>query len=197
MGLVDMAYYVMVDDKGSNEQGEALFEIYNCFKIGTIMSWRGGRLITEYVPTPIKIDYEPYRGFSGPPADLWDVCLPLMSTRLVDALAEAGVNNLQLYPAILTNTQTKETYDYYVFNVVGKIAASDMKKSDTESFDGQLTDTSFFSLSIDEQKALSLLMFRIAENINALMVHERVRDYVVSKGIPQARFVKPENWAQL
>lgn len=192
-----MSYYVMVDDKGSNELGEALFEIHNCFKIGTIMSWRGGRLISEPVPTSIKIDYVPFRGFQGPPADLWDECLPLMSKRLATALLETGVDNLQLFPAILTNTQSNETYDYYVFNVVGKVLAADLTNSDYESFDGRLTDTSFFSLSIEEQKTRSLLMFRLAENINALMVHESVRNYVVSKGIPEARFAKPENWAQL
>lgn len=192
-----MKYYIMVDDDGTNERGEALYEIHNCFEVGDVLSWRGGRLIKESVSTPIKIDYDSYRGFHGPPVDLWDVCLPLMSTRMADALQEAGVDNVQFFSALLTNTQTKETYDYYVFNVVGKIAAADLEKSDFESFDGRLTDTSFFSLSIDEQKARGVLMFRLAENINALMVHESVRDFVVSKGIPKDRFVRPENWAQL
>jgi hypothetical protein len=192
-----MTYFVVVSGKRTNQLGEALFEIHNCFEIGTIMSWSGGRLITEPVTTPIMIDYDPYRGFHGPPGDLWDLCLPLMSKRLAQSLTEAGVDNVQFFPSILTNRQTKETYEYFVFNVVGLVSAADLGKSDYQSFDGRLTDTSFFSLSVDKQKARGVLMFRLAENIKALMVHERVRDYAVSKGIPKEMFVEPENWAQL
>lgn len=193
-----MPYYVMVDDEVENENGEALFEIHNCFEVANVMSWAGGRVISEPIPDPIQIDYDTFRGFSGPPVDLWDDCLPLMSTRLGDALTQAGVDNIQFFPAILKNTQTKESYNYYVFNVVGLVSAADLSKSEFESYDGRfLADTSFFSLSIDEHRGRGLLMFRLTENISALVVHERVCEHVIAAGIPEERFAKPEDWAQL
>jgi hypothetical protein len=45
-----------IDDECENENLEALFEIHNCFEAGSVRSWAGGRLISEHVPVPIRID---------------------------------------------------------------------------------------------------------------------------------------------
>lgn len=193
-----MTYYLMVDDEIENEVGEALFDIDNCFKVGNIRSWSGGRLISETIDEVVNIDFIPFRDFKGKMIDLWDVCLPLMSVRLAQVLVNSGVNNLQLFPSVLTNTETGEKHDYYIFNVVGTVSATNLEESELETYDGQLNcDTSILHLSIDERKARGLLLFRLRENINALIVHESVRDYAVAHGIPEQRFTKPEDWIQL
>ena len=46
-------------------------------------------------------------------------------------------------------------------------------------------------------KAKNFLLFRLAENINAILVHQTVRDHVISKGIPKEIFIRPEEWAQI
>jgi hypothetical protein len=119
-----------------------------------------------------------------------------MSRRLGDLLPEFGVDNLQLFPAILTDVATGEHYDYYAFNVVGLVSAADLTQSDHES-SGHIGDTSFYSLAIDEQKMHDTLLFRLAENTAAILVHGSVRDYLVSNGFPDDMFVPPQDWAQL
>jgi hypothetical protein len=103
-----MSFYIMVDNECENELGEALFEIHNCFEVGDIMSWSGGGVITEKITSPIRIDFEPLKGDAGPNLDVWDDCIPLMSIRLGSALQDSGIDNLQLFPAILRNTKTNK-----------------------------------------------------------------------------------------
>jgi hypothetical protein len=51
------------------------------------------------------------------------------------------------------------------------------------------------SLAIDPSKTRNALMFRLAENTSAVLVHERVRQYVESRGITTLSWYNPEQWA--
>jgi hypothetical protein len=120
-----------------------------------------------------------------------------MSRRLVAALQEAGVNNLQTYPTTITNPQRDTPADYYLaVNVVGLVAAADFAESETDpESDERVLSVDFHSLTIDPQKARDALMFRLAENISAVLVHERVREHVEAKGITTLTWFEPEEWA--
>jgi hypothetical protein len=52
-------------------------------------------------------------------------------------------------------------------------------------------------LVFDETRTGGLLLFRLAENINAVFVHERVKDHVVRSGIDTMRFTVPQEWMHL
>src|SRR5712691_8445997 len=146
------------------ENGEALMEIHNCFRVGNIRLWRGGRKHTSDVPTPIEIDFEPLRDYDGPPIELRDVCIPIMSARLADTLVEAGVDSVDFYEAVLKNTKTGQRYDYRAFNVVGNVAAADLERSEGTVHDGRpVADVSFKALAFEESKAMGMRMFRLAE----------------------------------
>jgi len=133
-----------------------------------------------------------YREFAANP-------LPLMSRRLVTALREAGVDNLQTYDTKLLNPQGSPPIDedyYQDVNVVGLVAAADLGASQTNpDAREKLIAMDFHSLSIDQLKARDLLMFRLAENVSALLVHEHVRKLVESKGIDTLTWYDPEGWA--
>ncbi len=194
-------YFVLRCSLPKNEKGEALLEIHNCFEIGNVWHWRDGKKLEpdeQDVPTPIMIDFEPFRGYQGPPVELLDACIPIMSKRLADALTEAGVDNIDFFSANLKNSVTGQLYDYMAFKVVGLVLAANLDKSKWESYDGiTIADTSFESLAFDESKSKGLLMFRLAENINALMIHESVRNHILAKGINSLTFVRPEDWMHL
>ena len=53
----------------------------------------------------------------------------------------------------------------------------------------------FFSLSVDEVKAKDLLLFRLAENVTAVLVHEQVKSAVEASGITNLTWFKSESWA--
>src|SRR5262249_10938731 len=150
------------------------------------------------IPNPIEIAFEPLRGYQGSPLELLDVGIPIMSTRWADALREAGVDNVSFYPALLSNTITGDRFDYQAFNVVGVVAAADLQRSEWSWYDTvPVADVSFENLVLDEAKAHHLQMFRLAENINALLVHETVRDHVLKSGIDTLKFIAPEDWMHL
>jgi|SRR5437879_5701364 len=96
----------------------------------------------------------------------------LMSRRLVDAITASGVDNLQVFPASITREDTAEVLDNYcVVNVLGLVAAADMKKSRARP----LANLKFFEqLAIDTTRAQGLLMFRLAESITDIIVAENV-----------------------
>ena len=174
-------YYIIDCEIPVSEGGGILMEIHNYFRVGKIRLWRRGQPFKYEVPAPILIDCEPFHSYKGPPMELFDVGIPLMSARLARVLTETGVNNIDFYEAILKNTETGETYNYKAYNVIGLVAA----------------DVIFNKLVVDEDKTHGLLMFRLAENINALMVHKEVRDRILSSGIDTLTFKKTEDWVQL
>ncbi|NOY62395.1 MAG: hypothetical protein GXP10_04440 [Gammaproteobacteria bacterium] len=191
--------YKILDCKfAETNSGEALFEVHNHFRVGNIRLWEAGRKHKTVVPEPIHIEFEPLRGYQGLPMEYLDLGIPIMSERLSAALLASGVDNIDFYDAILTNSSTGETYQYKAFNIIGKIAMADLAASDYIGYDQKLVaNVGFKNLVVDEAKAKNLLMFRLAENINAVMIHEKVRKYLLNAGIDTLTFIEPENWVQI
>lgn len=194
-------YYVLRCLPLLNEKGEALMEIHNCFDVGSIWDWQDGQALTEEgrnFPLPIQIEFEPFRGYSGPPIEMRDVGIPIMSVRLADAFTAAGVDNIEFFPARLRNTVTGASYEYRAYKIVGVVAAADLARSEWRSYDRKpVADVSFETLAIDEGRPAGLGVFRLAENISAVLVHEWVRRVIEARGIDTIEFVKPEDWAHL
>lgn len=100
----------------------------------------------------------------------------LMQRALVDTLQGAGVDNLQVFPAILTEESTGAAReDYCLVNVLGLLAAADLKQSQGISLGGGQV---FTRLAIDAGKARGLLMFRLAESLIDVILHEKVAEAV-------------------
>ena len=88
----------------------------------------------------------------------------------------AGVNNLQVAPAIIEDPRTGERReDYKLVNIIGKVSAVDEAKStrlDTPS--GRMIDGVFEKLELDESRIRGLLMCRLAEAVRHVLVHDVV-----------------------
>lgn len=193
-------YYVLDCDFPLNENGEALLEVHNCFRIGGIRNWKNGKPLNpkNEIPDPIPIDYETFRGYQGPPVEMLDLCIPIMSARLHDALTDSGVDNVEFLPVKLTNRATGEMHKYFAFKVIGLVSAAESSESIISSFDGdQLIDSSIEKLVIDPGRAHGLFFFRLAENVNALIVHNQVKSHIEKRGIDTLKFLKPEEYVQL
>jgi hypothetical protein len=125
--------------------------------------------------------------------------LPLMSRRLVNALQQAGVDNFQLYPTRLVNPQGQKPppEDHYLaVNILGLVAAADRVRSKLNpDVPERMISADFHSLAIDPEKAHDLLLFRLAENVSAVLVHERVKRFVEASGIHTLTWYAPESWA--
>jgi len=171
-------------------------------------SWSNGRIFLatnkwedERPPNdPIELATERYgKKGGGFYRELYWSPIPLFSRRLVETLRKAGVHNLQTYETVLTNVEgdNPPPRDHYLaVNIIGLIDAADMKKSVVSpGSKEELFTTDFDSLVIDEKAPMGMLMFRLAQNISAVLVHQRVKEYVEAAGIDTLTWFRPEEWA--
>ena len=187
-----MAHYVMV---GEGQYPVAPIRV--CPRLPGGPWYRGYRLRIQ-VPTPLRYALEADRETPGIMKALYaEESVPVMRDDLVETLVAAGVDNLELFPAVITDPMTGEEHtNYKAFNVVGLVAAADLgasKMMGTTS--STLIDADFASLVLDESKAHGLLLFRLAENVSAIVVDERVRREIEGRKIPGILFYASGEWS--
>ncbi len=115
---------------------------------------------------------------------------PVMSNEFYQALLECGVNNLVAYDCILQSENGKIQHKgFKAVNIIGVIQAAG---KDTEyRGDSRLMDASMDKLDIDTDRTGGALMFRLAENLSKVIVHEKVKKYIEEKGFPSIVFRDP------
>jgi hypothetical protein len=184
-----MAYYVMV--------GEGKHPIMPIASgPGIEGNWRLGRPITDAVPVPIVYMLNPR--FKGQPKPMYyEKAIPVMRDDVAAALRGAGVDNIQYFDAVLKDPGTGADHrNYRAYNIVGLVACADMvasKRMSTGS--GTMGDVDFESLVVDESKTGGALLFRLAENVSAIVVHDKVKEAIEASGIPGFVFYGPGEWS--
>lgn len=166
-------------------------------------SWMNGDIINFKVPEPIRyelegdVDNELDDSIPGPKILYDELPIPVMHISLLDALKFAGVTNLQTYDAVLRDSTNGIEYkDYKAFNVVGKVAAADMEESTMMSASNSvMIDADFNRLVFSETKCKGKLLFRLAENITAIIVDERVKYEIEKRSIKGIFFYASWQWA--
>lgn len=155
-----------------------------------------GRRITIDVPDPLVYSLDP--NYPGELLPLYeDEAVPLFRDDLLVALQNAGVDNLEQFPAVLHDPFSKKDHtNYKAVNIVGVIACADMAGSELMgTTDSTMIDVDFAGLVIDESRTGGALLFRLAEAVNAIVVHEKVKEEVERAGIPYMTFQGPGEWA--
>ena len=152
-------------------------------------NWMGGNRLEAPVPEPLTYEIE---SDGKQLMSFYNTLVPLMSAELLSALASAGVENLELFDATVSDLETGTTYDgYKAVNIVGVVAAADMQQSDSANLgldDSGLIDTFFRNLVVDESRIPDVLMFRLAESVKHIIVHESVREAVEAAGLTDLQF---------
>jgi hypothetical protein len=157
------------------------------------VSWNRGARIAGAVPVPVRIYLDPEA--PGILLPMYYKGVLLMSHAMLAALAAAGVSNLELFDAVLVDeTAGKEYRDYKLVNIVGVISAADLSKSKHRAHGAPLFDVDFDSLTIDPDRARDALMFRLAENVSGIVVHESVKAALEGAGIEHLSFTQPAQW---
>ena len=156
--------------------------------------WTLGQRFRSPPREPIEATIE--RGDEGVMLELWDEVVSVMSKRLADTLIAAGVSNIDFFSAQVREVKSNKVFeDYVAFNIVGTIAAADLKQSDFSAPDGPMVSVDFDSLTIDESRTRGGLMFRLAESLNGIVVHESVKKAIEAAGIDTLTFLDPQEWA--
>lgn len=162
-------------------------------------SWMTGDRFAEerQPPNPLRLRIDP-----DVPGDMllefYESPVPLMSKRLVDALQGAGVDNLDVYPAEITGAASGGVIDSFVaVNIIGAVAAADPGESVTDPDVEGMVSAAFDTLVIDEEAAGGRLLFRLAEDVGAVLVSGKVRDAIEPLGFETLEFIDPEDWVSL
>lgn len=111
--------------------------------------------------------------------------LPLFRDDFIDALHVGGVDNLQLFRAVIHDPDNGKDYlNYKAVNLIGLIRAADMNKSEATVHPGgpPLLDVDFDSLVIDESTTYNLKIFRLAESSSAILLHDSLVDHLLKSG---------------
>jgi hypothetical protein len=190
--LPPTTYYVLdstADDEADITRGPRLK--------GPLDNWMGGERWAVDVPKSLVFQID--EDDEGVMLPFFNDVIPLMRLDLLNALRDAGVDNIDDYPAIIRETRTGREYrDYRVVNIIGAVRAADLAASDVEpsGFDGDFDIDAFFNtLELDESAAQGLLLFRLAESVATILVHARVREQIERKGIEHLEFVHPAEWS--
>jgi hypothetical protein len=158
--------------------------------------WNGGERFNLAVPTPLQYSIDEEDAGEMPP--LFDTGAHLlMREDLVTALHECGVHNLDLYEAVIVDLKSGTRFDNYrAVNIIGLIRAANMSRSVGEDIglvnDGLVT-VWFDKLVLDESKIHNTLLFRLAESVSIIIVHELVRDFLLKRGFNTLTLTRPED----
>lgn len=144
--------------------------------------FQAGELITQSIPEPLSFQCDCTA--AHPPPDYLRRIIPVFSERLLSAVRQSGVNNLQTFRAELMNPSTGEKWGgYHAINIVGKIACADMERSKFSEIGAGMIE--FDDLVIKPEIAHGELLFRLAESTRRIIVHEKVIEHIVDFGEPE------------
>lgn len=142
------------------------------------ISFMRGEVITIAIEAPLEFTTNASQGDEI--RDFLRGSITLVSKRFLEILQGAGVDNLQVFPAVI-KSETDGTIwdDFFAVNVLGTIACADLDKSEyDEIMPGHYI---FDELAIDENKANGALLFRLHEHTPTIMMHFNVGKYIASQ----------------
>ena len=158
------------------------------------LNWLSGSRFDVAIPAPLVFQLDPGRG--GDLTDFFPPAIPLMSARMLSALAEAGVHNIDAYEATLLDRRGEPIAEVFrAVNIIGRVACADLDASDcfVDDPDDPL-GVEFDSLVIDEARARGNLFFRLHEAAQGIVVHDSVRRALEPLDLRGIVFVEPEHW---
>ena len=143
--------------------------------------WRGLPLDRTLVPKRLSASLEPLRpGASDhgpfiPP--FFNVNPPLFVDRMITVMIDEGASNIEAVSVDLHDPDNGAVHtNYSAVNLLGLIHAADLSKSIyTAHPGGAKIDVDFNRLVIDPDKARGELIFRLAESVNVILVHDRLK----------------------
>ncbi len=158
------------------------------------VNWYAGARFSRAIPQPFRCELDP--DVPGELPWLFKGPVPLMHEKMIEALRDAGVDNLDCYDALIVDPEDgSEWTEYKAVNVIGQISAVDLGKS---RFDPEqphrLIAMSFDAVEIDPSRVRGPLLFRLAESVTGIVVHETVRSRLTERGIEPLGYIEPEDW---
>jgi hypothetical protein len=152
--------------------------------------WTDGARLTAPPALPLELELDEAFGTGLP--DFLDGDIPVFSHRLLQRLVSEGVDNLDAYPAVLTDAGRGRRWDgYFAVNVIGAVRCADMDQSHFSDPAGQgVISLGFRRLVLDAGRAGGLLCFRLLESLPTILIEQRLAERVRGGGFMGVRFTR-------
>lgn len=159
-----------------------------------IRSWINGARFASPPTRAIAMYWDP-ADEAGPSLPLYKAGIPMMKRAVYTTLCSAGVDNIDIYDVeVRSHSSDDVDRSFVAFNIIGTVSAANMASSKIVH-DGSppLIAVPFDGVVIDPLAALDLPVFRLAENVTAIVVHDQIKQLLERqhKGLT---FVRPEDW---
>ena len=184
-------YYVL---EGENPKRMLLYDFDDP---GPQDSWLIGQRFHSAPTQPVIVAIQP--GYERAELLPYFGTPPVMSYEFYESLQRAGVDNIEAYDAVLQSEDGAVQHrGFKAFNIVGLISAADLTQTQFSSSNPErLIDAGIESLTIDPSKPKGLLMFRLAEYVGAVIVHDKVKRAIEAKPFPHVVFREPSQFISL
>jgi len=164
-----MQYYIF--DEVSPNRDAPFLDLPD--EIDLIESIMGKKPIFDELPIRIPADIDEDEKIVY--TDIINPGVPLFSEKMKSALDELGVNNIDYYPVVIIDSETKEVLsEYWLAIVKDIIACIDL---DNSQFGKTASGTSVITqFSIDHTKVADSKLFRFHNIPGLIIINEEVKD---------------------
>ncbi len=144
--------------------------------------WMDGEKIDFPLPDILKYTLDEVKEPSNLKSLYSNEAIPLMRKDLALTLIKNGVENLEIFNALLIDTQTGNTFtEYFSFNLVNNIQALSLDENG--------------KTYIDIEKTNGRLLFRLEENISAIPIHKDLKKILQNNDFNDLLFYEIAYWA--
>lgn len=171
-------------------------EIHEELLVNPRQGWHSGEVLSDPPIETIEIEATQHFGYQGAPPDYYDDSISLMSPRLLAVLHRVGINNIQVFPAVICYRGTGEKHDMYAFNILGCISVVDLENSNIVNSDGQLLYNCAidgFTINTSKTNRMDLHIFRLAENVMITLVSDILKNAIEQAGINTFAFTETKD----
>lgn len=151
--------------------------------------WNHGARFTDPPTSPIALRLELDDPSAGEFADYLTSPIPVVTERFRRVLEACGAGNVEYFDVTVEGAERFDAFpQYYAFNIVGKVSASDDARSEYLEVAKQPATRLFGKLAIVEDRVRGLDLFVLAENLSVVIVSERVKSACEAGGVDTLRF---------
>jgi hypothetical protein len=185
-----MKYFMLISFGPRDEDRATVTDVSGA----TDVDWNTGDAIDPArLPSPFPLELDTSEGSALVP--MFYPGILVLRDDMVAALRGAGVDNLQVFDAVIEDRErARRLTNYKVVNIVGRVACADLGKSEHVVHGSPVIDVDFDSLVIADDKTYDLDVFRLAECVSGIVVSERARRALDGAGVGPLEFVPPEEW---
>lgn len=166
--------------------------LYSLRAPGPWQGWMSGKTFPTPPPQPLVVKIQP--GYEEADAPVFEESPQIMTAEFYEALRSAGVDNIDVYDAeVQSKDGAVRLPGYKAYNIIGLVSAADLAKTEfAPDNPSRQMDASIRSLVVDESKVKGLLLFRLAESVDTILVHRSVREVLEKRSFKGVQFISPE-----